>query len=68
MNLAITFSGKENVVYDYAVGNMENYYTGLDMSKVESEPGYESLINTQNSVVRFLLFSSVSKMNNESIS
>ena len=40
--------GKENVVYDYARGNMETNYTSLDINKVESVPTYESLINTQN--------------------
>ncbi len=44
--------GKNNFVYDYAEGNLENNYTSLDMSKVESKPTYESLINTQNNVVR----------------
>ena len=49
--------GTDDVVYDYANGNLENNYTSLDMSKVENTPTYQSLINnTLNNVVRFLIF------------
>ena len=52
MNLAIIFSGIDNGKGE----NMENNYASLDMSKFENVPTYESLINTQNNMVRFLLF------------
>ena len=49
--------GTDDVVYDYAKGNLENNYTSLDMSKVENTPTYQSLINnTHNNVVSFLIF------------
>lgn len=51
------FVDKNNHVYEYAKGNLESNYTSLDMSKVESKPTYESLVNVQSNMVRFSIFS-----------
>jgi hypothetical protein len=50
------FVDKNNHVYEYAKGNLESNYTSLDMSKVESKPTYESLVNVQSNMVKFSIF------------
>ena len=45
--------GEVNHEYDYADGNLTNY-ASLDMTKVESKPIYQSLINVQKDLVRIL--------------
>ena len=40
-------------MYHDVGGNVESGYTSLDMTKVESKPVYQSLINVERDVVRF---------------